>query len=106
MICNVCNPGLFQGRVHSPVVALMAIEVFIRLYLMVYCYDSLCYILISSILSSSTKIAKGSSWDLFWDMILFNLIINDNKFLLCCSSICMPWMPLFKQIIIAHYHSF
>jgi hypothetical protein len=105
-MCNVCNSGLFHLRVYSHIVALMAIEVFIRLYLMVYRYDSLCYILISRILSSSTKIAKGSSWDLFWDMILFNLIINDNKFLLCCCSIHMPMMALFKQIIIPHYNSF
>lgn len=57
------------------------------------------YILIS-IISSSTKIAKGSSWEVFWDMVLFNLIINDNKFLLLWRIICMPMIPLFKQIII------
>lgn len=67
-----------------------------------YCYDSQCYILIISIISSSTKIAKGSSWDLFWDMILFNLIINYNNSLLCCSIICVAMIPLFKQIIISH----
>lgn len=67
-----------------------------------YCYDSQCYILIISIISSSTKIAKGSSWDLFGDIILFNLIINDNKSLLCWRFICMAMIPLFKQIIIPH----
>lgn len=95
-MCNVCNLGLFYLRVYFYIVVLMVIEVFIRFYLMVYRYDSLCYILISRIFFSLIKIVKGFFWDFFWDMILFNFIINDNKFLFCCCSIYMLMMVLFK----------
>lgn len=99
---NVHNADWFQLTVYFHIVFMLAIEGFYEALvngLCNYCYDSQCYILISSIISSSTKIAKGSSWDLFWDMILFNVIINGNKSLLCWCIICMPTILLFKQII-------
>lgn len=65
----------------------------------------LCSVLISSIISTSPKIAEGFSWDLFLGTILFNLIINDNNIFLAWIIICMTMIPLFKQIIITHYNS-